>query len=128
MIDLLDEFTSKFADYIKNITNKKSEVYNENIARELGDANLVITFNYSDTIELYKLSPNTKVFHINGSLNDSDLPIIGYHLTPTHNSSSVDYLEKFFNVYYSKPALAYKRNTVNYNLRYKNFIKPFSKK
>lgn len=125
IIELLDDFTEEFTNYIKKAISFQSRIFNQNIAREITNADLIITFNYSDTINLYELKPSTKVFHINGSLEDSNLPIIGYHVYPRHNIPNNDYLKRFNNVYYSKSALAYKRNTINYIDRYQNNLKPF---
>ena len=127
MIDLLDEFTEEFFHYIKKTTSIQTKVNNEVIAKELNGADLIITFNYTNTISNYQLKSSVKIFHINGSLTEGDLPIIGYYqLTTIRNS--VDYLEKHNNLYYSKTALAFKRNSIDYNQRFSNIIKSYKKK
>lgn len=85
---LIDNFHSEFAAIIKELESylkdqedtkiEPIESYKYLFHKKLKDNFLIVNFNYTNTLGLYKPNPNN-VIHIHGELNNKDNPIIfGY--------------------------------------------------
>lgn len=120
--DVANEFSERFYQYLVDINREKKIAVNGNIQSELKDADCVLTFNYTDSYLTY-LNPehNVPVFHIHGTLEDNNLPIIGFYYNNSPQTNSLDYLIRYQGKGFHKPALALKQNEIDLDRRILEF-------
>lgn len=120
---LVEEFTSKLYEYLNKIMEDCDCNLNPTISSELLSAQVILTFNYTDSYKVYNLNENIDIFHIHGNLSMDYLPLIGFYSGRALNPQSKDYLIKFGGCFLNKPAIAMKQNDINFESNLEIFQK-----
>ena len=126
LLSLVEDFTERFYIYLKKEMINKQIVKNKKISNEIEGAASILTFNYTNSYNSYLKDSSTDIFHIHGNLSEDNLPIIGYYYNITYDSNHTDYLLRYHNRAFHKPALAYKQNETNLDIKIIDYKKKWS--
>lgn len=129
LLSLTEKFTERFYVYLQVELQNITTIKNDKIEKELSNASLIFTFNYTNCYLPYMKEKKIDTFHIHGELNDQNLPLIGFFY-PGINAIDyeIDFLKRFKDKAFHKPALAYKQNELNLDNEIRNFIKKWQSK
>lgn len=125
---ILEDFVEEFYKYLVEECAKSVVKLNKNIQDELIDADIIMTFNYTELYNQYNLKENVEIFHIHGRLAEDDLPVIGFYDKSVTVSQTDDYEIRYRGVLVHKPARAFKQNSRDLDERIKEFCLMYSEK
>lgn len=113
LLDLIEDFTENFYFYLKDEMKNEKFTKNKKIDDEIKNASSILTFNYTNLYKPYLNNSETDVFHIHGNLSEQNLPLIGYYYEGIISSNHSDYLLRYKDKAFHKPAIAFKQNESN---------------
>ncbi len=117
--DILLRFSQKFYYYLKELPQPTH--LHQFIAEELMSTELLLSFNYTNTFRRYVEAQPRHIYQIHGTLNDGNLPVIGYYYDKLYPTRQVaDYNGRYQGQYFHKPAVAYRQNELDIDQRTKD--------
>lgn len=126
--EIVEEFVEEFYKYLTIEESKTSIVINSNIKKMIEDTDVFLVFNYTKTYLAYIKKDDIDVFHIHGSLNNDNLPLIGYQKPNITIYDSTDYYVRYNYNIIQKSAMAYKQNMRELEKEISDFINKYKAK
>jgi hypothetical protein len=125
--NFIEDFIEQFYIYLNSSICNFEIPINSRVEAEFRDADVLLTFNYTDLYSYYSGTNDVnEIFHIHGSLESDNLPLIGFYYEGVQKHGSDDYAARYNNKVIHKPAMALKQNLRDLESEIKEFQSKYS--